>query len=69
MNTDTYAALPRDVLVDLGPDRVRIDPTIPTGMVDVTGQGRVTRMPINAFVRARRKVRKAERRNRKAGRR
>lgn len=69
MNTDTYAALPRDVLVDLGPDRVRIDSSIPAGMVDVHSQGRVTRMPINAFVRARRKVRKAERQRRKGGRR
>jgi hypothetical protein len=69
MDQRTYEELPRDVLIDLGPDRVRMDSSIPVGQVDVHSQGGVTRMPVNAFVRARRKVRKAERRNRKAGRR
>lgn len=68
MNTETYTALPRDVLIDLGPDRVTIDEGIPTGQVDVYGAAGARRMPVNAFVRARRKVRKAERQNRKSGR-
>jgi hypothetical protein len=69
MNPATYEALPPDVRDDLPPASVCLDRSIPSGQVDVTSQGRTTRMPVNAFVRARRKVRKAERRNRRAGRR
>lgn len=69
MNTDTYDRLPKDVVAELWPGSVRLDDAIPSGAVDVTSQGGTTRMTANAFIRARRKVRKVERRNRKAGRR
>lgn len=69
MDSRTYEELPRDVLARLPREAVTIDPSIPRGQVDIHSQGGVTRMPVNAFIRARRKLRKAERRNRKAGRR
>jgi hypothetical protein len=69
MQERTYEELPRDVLVNLPREQVRFDPGIPRGQVDIHSQGGITRMPVTAFVRARRKARKAERRNRKAGRR
>lgn len=68
MNTDTYNDLPRDVAAGLWPGSLRLDAAIPRGQVDVTSQGGTTRMPVNAFIRARRKARKAQRQNRKAGR-
>lgn len=69
MQERTYEALPLDVLAHLPREAVRMDASIPRGQVDVFSQKGTTRMPVNAFVRARRKVRKAERRNRKSGRR
>lgn len=69
MTPATYQSLPPDVQEDLPPERVRMDRSIPPGQVDVASQRGVTRMPVNAFIRARRSVRKAERRNRRAGRR
>lgn len=68
MNTDTYNALPTDVAANLWPGSVRLDASIPRDAVDVTSQGGTTRMPVNAFIRARRKARKVQRQNRKAGR-
>lgn len=69
MQERTYEALPADVKANLPRDAVRMDVSIPRGEVDVYSQRGKTRMPVNAFIRARRKVRKAERRNRKSGRR
>lgn len=66
MQERTYETLPSDVLSSLPRESVRLDLTIPKGEVDVYSQTGVTRMPVNAFVRARRKIRKVERRNRKA---
>jgi hypothetical protein len=68
VNTDTYNTLPTDVAAGLWPGSVRLDASIPRGAVDVTSQGGTTRMPVNSFIRARRKARKAQRQNRKAGR-
>lgn len=67
MHPNTYERLPRDVKTDL--DNVLLSRAVRRGEVHVKSQGGVTSMPVNAFIRARRKVRKAERRNRKAGRR
>lgn len=68
MQERTYSDLPSDVAAGLMPGAVRLDSSIPRGQVDIYSPKGVTRMPVNAFIRARRKVRKAERRNRKAGR-
>lgn len=67
MQERTYDDLPRDVAAGLMPGSVRLDASIPRGQVDVYSQKGITRVPVNAFIRARRKVRKAERRNRKSG--
>lgn len=67
MHPSTYEALPADVRG--GIDDVLLTRQVPVGVVDVASQGGVTRMPVNAFVRARRKARKAQRQNRRAGRR
>jgi len=69
MQERTYEALPSDVRNGLPREAVQFDATIPPGSVDVYSQGRRTRVLVNDFVRIRRKARKAERRNRKAGRR
>ncbi len=69
MQERTYEALPADVKANLPREEVRMDASIPHGQVDVYSQRGATRMPVNAFVRARRNARKAERRNRKSGRR
>lgn len=69
MDSRTYEELPRDVRADLPRDAVTFDSSVPRGHVDVHSQAGVTRMPVYAFIRARRKMRKAERRNRQAGRR
>jgi hypothetical protein len=63
----TYQALPADVRDELG-DGVTLDASIPTGTVRVFGEGGPRDLPVDAFVRARRKARKAERRNRRRGR-
>jgi hypothetical protein len=68
MHERTYEDLPRDVLADLPPESVTFDAAIPRGQVDVYSQQGVTRLPVTAFVRTRRKARKAERRNRRSGR-
>jgi hypothetical protein len=65
MNPETYTELPPDVRDDLPP--VTLDRAIPAGAVDVYSQGGATRMLVNAFVRVRRKARKAERRNKRRG--
>lgn len=67
MNPNTYDALPTDVRSNL--DDVYLSRQIPDDVIDIRSQGGVTRMPVNAFVRARRKARKAERQNRRSGRR
>lgn len=69
MQERTYDDLPTDVLANLPREAVQFLANIPRGQVDVYSQRGVTRMPVKAFVRARRRVRKAERKNRKAGRR
>lgn len=67
MNTATYQQLPPDVRTAFGPDDVTIDESIPTGHVVVFGEGGAQQMPVAAFVRERRRARKAERQNRKRG--
>lgn len=68
MNSPTYESLPSDVREGLG-NTVAIDESIPTGQVVVYGEDGAEHMPVAAFVRARRRARKAERQNRKRGRR
>lgn len=67
MQSKTYEALPLDVQSGLTTDTLTLDESIPVGMVDVYNQGRRTRVSVNAFVRMRRKTRKAKRQNRKNG--
>lgn len=67
MQERTYSDLPSDVAAGLMPGAVRLDASIPRGQVDVYSQKGVTRVPVNAFIRARRKASKDERRNRKSG--
>lgn len=64
MNTPTYYMLPSDVLDSMSPGSIVIDESVPTGHVDV-GRHRV---PVDAFVRARRRARKRERQNKRRGR-